>query len=73
MRLFLDHIGPTDLALALKAADDALKDRMVGIMTPQERHVVTNHMEWLGPIRLTTVQRVQLAIVQAVRSDDPLV
>ena len=50
-----------------------LKDRIVGVMSPQEWDLVSKHMEWLGPMRISTVQRVQLAIVQAVRAEDPFV
>lgn len=72
-RRFLDNIGPTDLAVSMKTASDELKDRVLASATAEEVERVTSHMEELGPIRISFVQRVQLAMVQAVRTEDPLV
>jgi len=68
-----DGIGHTDLALALKAADDPTKEAVLAGMTPEKREELTNHMEEMGPVRLSCVQRVQMALVQAVRAEDPFV
>ena len=69
--LLVDNLGPTDLAVSFKTASDELKDRI--LFTAEVRERVASHMEELGPIRISFVQRVQLAMVQAVRTDDPLV
>ena len=68
-----DGIGLTDLALALKAAEESTKDAVLSGMTPEKRQELTEHMEKMGPVRISCVQRVQLAIVQAVRAEDPFV
>lgn len=72
-RQLCDGIGVTDLAVALKAADEPTKDTVLSGMTPERVQLLTEHMEEMGPLRISCVQRVQLAIVQAVRAEDPFV
>lgn len=57
------RVGRDDLTITLKAATDALKDRVLGCMTEQERLALLQHMEWLGPMLLAEVELMQLQIV----------
>jgi len=70
------RVGRDDLTIALKAADEPLKDKVLGNMSAEERLSVTNYMEWLGPMRLSEVEMVQLQIVNKFKvtdSDDEFV
>ena len=57
------RVGRDDLTVALKAATEPLKDKVLGNMSVQEREALTQYMEWLGPMRLSEVEVVQLQIV----------
>ena len=56
-----------NLVIALKAAEEELKDKILGNMSERVRTFVTEEMEFLGPMRLSEVEEVQLRIVQQVR------
>lgn len=47
--------GPT--GERLKAAEEDLKDNVLSAMSPEKREGLCNHMEWLGPVRLSCVGR----------------
>ncbi|MFC1526715.1 FliG C-terminal domain-containing protein, partial [Candidatus Latescibacterota bacterium] len=53
--------------IALKAADEDLKEKILGNMSERVRTFVTEEMEFMGPMRLSEVEEVQLRIVQQVR------
>jgi flagellar motor switch protein FliG len=61
------EVDQKDLVVALKAADQALKDKVLGNMSERVRTFITEEMEFLGPMRLSEVEEVQLRIVQQVR------
>lgn len=67
IQVLLQEISERDLAIALKAATDELKDKILGNMSAEARQQVTEQMEYIGPMRLTEVEEVQLRIVQSVR------
>jgi flagellar motor switch protein FliG len=61
------EVDQKDLVVALKAADRELKDKVLGNMSERVRTFVQEEMEFLGPMRLSEVEEVQLRIVQQVR------
>ena len=44
-----------------------LKDKILGNLSEQTRQSITEEMEFLGPMRLSEVEEVQLEIVHQVR------
>ena len=61
------EVDQKDLVIALKAATDELKDKILGNMSDRVRSFITEEMEFGGPMRLSEVEEVQLRIVQQVR------
>jgi flagellar motor switch protein FliG len=57
------RVGRDDLTIALKAATEPLKDKILGNMSEEEREALTQYMEFFGPMRLSEVGIVQLQIV----------
>ena len=69
VREIIARVGRDDLTVALKAATDELKDKVLGNMSEAERLSLTEYMEWLGPMRLSEVEMVQLQIVNKFKVD----
>ena len=67
LQILLREVDQKDLVVALKAAEDELKDKILGNMSERVRTFITEEMEFLGPMRLSEVEEVQLRIVQQVR------
>ena len=67
LQILLREVDQKDLVIALKASSDRLKDKILGNMSEQVRISITEQMEFLGPMRLSEVEEVQLRIVQEVR------
>ena len=63
------RVGRDDLTIALKAATEAVKDKVLGTMSGEEREALTQYMESLGPMRLSEVEIVQLQIVNKFKDD----
>jgi flagellar motor switch protein FliG len=60
-------VDQKDLVIALKAAPDELKEKILGNMSDRVRTFITEEMEFQGPMRLSEVEEVQLRIAQQVR------
>ena len=58
------RVGRDDLTICLKAAEDHLKDKVLGNMSEEERLALTEYMEYLGPMRLSEVENLQWQVVQ---------
>jgi flagellar motor switch protein FliG len=60
------------LILALKGADEALREKLFGCMSTRAADNIKDEMEALGPVRLTEVQEAQKSIISVARkmSDD---
>src|SRR6056300_815110 len=60
------------LVLALKGADEALREKLFGCMSTRAADNIKDEMEALGPVRLTEVQEAQKSIISVARkmSDD---
>jgi flagellar motor switch protein FliG len=67
MQVLLRVVDPKDLVVALKSAPEALKDKILGNLSEQARQALTEEMEFIGPVRLSEVEEVQLRIVQQLR------
>ena len=67
LQVLLKEVEQTDLVVALKAADEELKGKVLGNMSERVRQFITEEMEFLGPMRLSEVEEVQLRIVQQCR------
>ncbi len=67
LQVLLREVDQKDLVIALKAAEEELKDKILGNMSERVRQFITEEMEFLGPMRLSEVEEVQLRIVQQVR------
>jgi len=67
LQILLGEVDQKDLVIALKAAEEELKVKILGNMSERVRTFVSEEMEFLGPMRLSEVEEVQLRIVQQVR------
>ena len=67
LQILLREVDQKDLVVALKAAEEELKDKVLGNMSERVRQFISEEMEFLGPMRLSEVEEVQLRIVQQVR------
>ena len=67
LQTLMREVDQKDLVIALKSASDELKDKILGNLSERVRTFITEEMEFLGPMRLSEVEEVQLRIVQQVR------
>ncbi|MFA6109348.1 MAG: flagellar motor switch protein FliG [Candidatus Latescibacterota bacterium] len=67
IQTLLREVDQKDLVIALKASTDELKNKVLANMSERVRTFITEEMEFLGPMRLSEVEEVQLRIVQQVR------
>ena len=67
IQTLMREVDQKDLVVALKSASEELKDKILGNMSERVRTFITEEMEFLGPMRLSEVEEVQLRIVQQVR------
>jgi flagellar motor switch protein FliG len=67
LQILLREVDQKDLVVALKTADQEMKEKVLGNMSERVRQFISEEMEFLGPMRLSEVEEVQLRIVQQVR------
>lgn len=63
----LKEIQNDTLALALKGASDEMKEKFFSAMSERAAGLIKENMEYLGPVRLSEVERAQQEIVDIVR------
>jgi len=63
----LREIDSKKLALALKTANDGLKEKIFANMSQRAGEMLREDMEFLGPVRLKDVEQAQQEIVNSVR------
>lgn len=68
LQTLLRQVEPDTLVLALKGAEDKLRDRLLACMSSRAAAGITDDLEALGPVRLTLVQEAQKEIVNLARS-----
>ncbi len=67
LQLLMKEVEQKDLVVAMKGAEEELKEKILGNMSERVRTFITEEMEFLGPMRLSEVEEVQLRIVQQCR------
>ena len=67
IQVLLREIEQKDLVVALKAAEEEFKEKLLRNLSEQVRNEIREEMEFIGPMRLADVDEVQLRIVQQVR------
>ena len=67
IQTLLEQVDQKDLVVALKGASAELKEKVLLNMSEKVRTFITEELEFLGPMRLSEVEEVQLRIVQQVR------
>ena len=67
IQVLLQEVDQKDLVIALKGAAEEMKGKILSNMSEKVRTFLTEEMEFLGPMRLSEVEDVQLRIVQQAR------
>jgi flagellar motor switch protein FliG len=67
LQLLLRETDQKDLVVALKAATPETAEKLLFNMSERVRQFLIEELEFLGPMRLSEVEEVQLRIVQIVR------
>ena len=67
IQVLLREVEQKDLVIALKAASEEVRAKILNNMSDRVRQFITDEMEFLGPMRLSEVEDVQLRIVQKLR------
>ena len=67
LQTLLRAIDTELLVLALKGADEPLREKLFGCMSKRAAANITDEMEALGPVRLTEVQTAQKDIINVAR------
>ena len=67
IQVLLREVEQQDLVVALKTASYEVKDKILSNMSDRVREYIEEEMEFLGPMRLSEVEEIQLRIVQKVR------
>ena len=67
MQTILKNVETSQWALALKGASDELREKVLGNMSKRAGAMLTEEMEYLGPVRLSDVEQTQQQIVDIVR------
>jgi flagellar motor switch protein FliG len=63
----LREVDSSNLAIAMKSASEALRDRIYGAISKRAAESLKEELEMLGPVRLKDVETAQDAIIQVVR------
>ena len=67
LQTLLRAIEPDRLVLALKGADEVLRERLLSCMSSRAAQGIRDEMEAMGPVRLSEVQEAQKQIVAVAR------
>lgn len=63
----LRDVDKSDLALALKAAEDKIKNKIFKNMSERAAEVVKEELEFMGPVKLKDVETAQMRIVDVIK------
>jgi flagellar motor switch protein FliG len=63
----LKNVETRELAIALKAASDELKDKIFSNLSERVAGLIQEEMEFMGPMRLSDVEGAQQTVVESVR------
>ena len=67
VQLVLREVEQKDLVIALKAASEEVKEKLLSNMSERVRSFIEDEIEFSDPMRLSEVEEVQLRIVQKIR------
>ena len=67
MQLLLREVTSEQLAVALKGADETLRDKVFGNMSKRAREILIEDMEARGPIKISEVEEAQKAILETAK------
>ncbi|MFH1572016.1 MAG: flagellar motor switch protein FliG [Gemmatimonadota bacterium] len=67
IQVVLREVEQKDIVIALKAASEEVKEKLLSNMSERVRGFIEEEMDFTGPMRLSEVEEVQLRIVQKVR------
>jgi len=70
IQLILKEVSTEDLAIALKTAPEALKEKIFKNMSQRAAQILKDEMEAKGPVRVSDVQKAQKNIVNVARRLD---
>jgi flagellar motor switch protein FliG len=68
MQRVLREVDTKDLAVALKAADDEVKDKIFKNISERAAAMIQEEIDYMGPKRLSEVRIAQQAIVEVIRN-----
>lgn len=63
----LKHVDKKDLSLALKGADEAIREKIFGNMSERAAQLLKEDLEFLGPVRLKEVEEAQRRIIEVIK------
>jgi len=63
----LKNVDSSQWAMALKGASEELKDKILNNMSKRASDLLREEMDYLGPVRLSSVEQVQQQIVDIIR------
>ena len=67
LQMLLRNVETDDLILALKGADEILREKLFSCMSSRAAANIVDEMEALGPVRLSEVQEAQKRIINVAR------
>ena len=67
MQVIIRSVETEDLVLAMKGADEELKEKMMNCMSQRAAANISDEMDALGPVRLSEVQEAQKRIINTAR------
>ncbi|MBX3412465.1 MAG: flagellar motor switch protein FliG [Pirellulales bacterium] len=67
VQTILKNVETSQWAMALKGASDELKQKILGNMSSRAATLLKEEMEYLGPVKLSSVEQAQQQIVDIVR------
>lgn len=67
LQTLLRSVETEDIVVAMKGADEALREKLFACMSSRAAANIMDEMEALGPVRLTEVQDAQKAIINVAR------
>ena len=63
----LREVDARDLAIALKGASDAVKEKIFKNMSQRARQMLQEEMEYMGPVRVKQIEEAQQKIISIIR------
>jgi flagellar motor switch protein FliG len=67
IQMILKEVGNEDLVMALKTADEALKDKILKNMSERAAQMLREDMEATGPVKLSDIEKAQQTILKIAR------